>query len=284
MRRSTADLLYDGVPMTNDERKALLFEIAASGRALYDDERVNLSMLLRSNDLTSSERDQLRRAFPIEFASITAEGLGKPAASKNNGCLIGAVIVGVLIFLGVIGSHSSAPTQQSATTSDAGQSSDTNNGSNSSSDSAAAPPVQAGGSTSHNWSADIGGLQFNIKNVAVHSVVGDPDNEMEQDTAKGQFIVVQLQVANHSRKSATVAASDFHLERNGQEYDATDSVATMTAGGFTDTNINPGLQHTGLLVFDVPTGSSPGKFLLEVYGNGSDGSQDKQMISLAKTE
>lgn len=70
--------------------------------------------------------------------------------------------------------------------------------------------------------ATVGGLGFEVLNVETHaSITRDLSEPMQ---AQGEFIVLKLSVANNSKKAATVSTSDFHLERNGVTYDASNAL------------------------------------------------------------
>lgn len=113
-------------------------------------------------------------------------------------------------------------------------------------------------------SVTVGGLSYSVRDVSISSSVG-PEG-MEQH-ANGEFIVVQLRVSNVGHDPATISSSDFHLRRNGTEYDAADE-SMMADNAFFLSKLNPGTSRTGTILFDVPAHTSPSQYQLEVYGNG----------------
>ncbi len=114
-------------------------------------------------------------------------------------------------------------------------------------------------------STTVGGLSYSITSVQRASSFGD-------ETPAGEFIIVKLTVRNVGSKSATVSSSDFHLKRGETEYDS--SSVSLGEGGFFLTQVNPGTAKSGLLVFDVPASTSPSKYRLIVYGNGTGDSKE----------
>jgi hypothetical protein len=110
----------------------------------------------------------------------------------------------------------------------------------------------------------VGGLAYSIQDVHVASSIG-PEG-MEQN-ANGEYVVIRLRVANVGHSAADISASDFHLRRGGETYDASSASMMADQGFFLDT-INPGTARTGTIIFDVPASTSPSKYELQVYGNG----------------
>jgi archaellum component FlaG (FlaF/FlaG flagellin family) len=89
-----------------------------------------------------------------------------------------------------------------------------------------------------------------------------------QQHASGEYIIVTLTIKNIGNKPATITGSDFQLERGDTRYDAS-SVTVGAEKGFFLTKLNPGVSHTGIIVFDVPGNTAPSKYHLIVYGNGT---------------
>ncbi len=72
--------------------------------------------------------------------------------------------------------------------------------------------------------------------------------------ARGTFIVVDVTILNEGSDSITVDSSFFKLKTDDAEYDS-DGTASRHANEGTDfflTKLNPGLDLTGKVVFDVP--------------------------------
>jgi hypothetical protein len=118
----------------------------------------------------------------------------------------------------------------------------------------------------------VGGLEYSVKSVARASTVGP---EMLQQKADGEFIIVKISIRNTGREPATISDSDFHLQSGDVKYDT--SSKGMMSGGFFLDKLNPGVSKTGNLVFDVPANTSPSKYKLIVYGNGTSDHKEIQL-------
>jgi hypothetical protein len=121
----------------------------------------------------------------------------------------------------------------------------------------------------------VGGLQYTISNVSLQSFV---QSFGEAKRAAGEFLVLTVSVSNVGSKGADISASDFHLKSGGTEYDEDTSVTVD--GEFFLEKLNPGTTKSGVLIFDVPAGTRASKYALEVFGNGSEGSQESGLINL----
>ena len=121
-------------------------------------------------------------------------------------------------------------------------------------------------------SVTVGGLTFSVKSVSRASSVG-PD--LMPQKASGEFIVIRLSLTNVGKDPATISNTDFHLKAGDVTYDA--SSAGMMAGGFFLEKLNPGVSHTGNIIFDVPASTSPSKYKLVVFGNGNGESREIQL-------
>lgn len=118
----------------------------------------------------------------------------------------------------------------------------------------------------------IGGLNYSVKSVLRTTVVG---SEFMRETADGEFIIVKISVRNTGHEPATISDSDFHLKNGDVTYDA--SSKGMMNGGFFLAKLNPGVSKTGSIIFDVPANTSPSKYKLVVYGNGTSESKNIQL-------
>jgi hypothetical protein len=124
-------------------------------------------------------------------------------------------------------------------------------------------------------SADIGGLHYDIVTVRLEPSIGDASVGMSKK-ANGEFILVAVRVRNTGTSAAHVTDQDFHLKRADSIYDA-DPAGSMYVGSdnsFSFDTINPGISRTGTVVFDVPADTSPSKYQLVVFGNGSADSME----------
>ena len=111
----------------------------------------------------------------------------------------------------------------------------------------------------------IGGIRYSIKEVHIAATVGE---DMMEQRASGEYIIVRREVANVGDKPATVSSSDFHLVAGGTTFDSASEALMAVQGAFFLTTINPGTARVGTLLFDVPAHSAFQKYSLEVYGNG----------------
>ena len=100
-------------------------------------------------------------------------------------------------------------------------------------------------------------MEYKVNSVEVAKQVGPsalPTN------AKDTFLVVDLSVKNAGDKAVTVDSSFFKLKADGKTFEA-DSAASMSAnqdenGNITNSffmeSLNPDMQQTGKIVFDIP--------------------------------
>jgi hypothetical protein len=119
--------------------------------------------------------------------------------------------------------------------------------------------------------------QFEFSVVEVETGVTEvnqlPDNEFwEGETAQGEYVLVTIEVENIGDSARTF--SDFNqyaFDADDRRYEA-DTQAGWEANGGTDvwlTDINPGNSVTGILVFDVSTGTELVK--LELHDSAFSG-------------
>lgn len=103
----------------------------------------------------------------------------------------------------------------------------------------------------------VGKMEYKVNSVEVVKQVGPsalPTN------AKDTFLVVDLSVKNAGDKAVTIDSSFFKLKADGKTFEA-DSAASMSAnqdenGNITNSffmeSLNPDMQQTGKIVFDIP--------------------------------
>lgn len=101
--------------------------------------------------------------------------------------------------------------------------------------------------------ASDGKFQFVVTSVDRSSTAGNPDNQFEQKTAKGEFINVHLTVKNTGTQAQMYSASNQKLIIGGKQFDAASIIGIPGDGD----NINPGLGIDTVVSFDVPPGSMP---------------------------
>jgi len=109
---------------------------------------------------------------------------------------------------------------------------------------------------------EVGGIEYTVTAAVTESTIASVPNP-----PNGEFLVVALNVKNVGDQPADINATDFHLKRDGKIFDAS-SDGTYLPDAFMLTKLNPGVEKTGTLLFDVPADTSPSKYELEAFGNG----------------
>ena len=103
----------------------------------------------------------------------------------------------------------------------------------------------------------VGKMEYKVNSVEVVKQVGP---SVLPTNAKDTFLVVDLSVKNAGDKAVTVDSSFFKLKADGKTFEA-DSAASMSAnqdenGNITNSffmeSLNPDMQQTGKIVFDIP--------------------------------
>ncbi|HFD6486638.1 TPA: DUF4352 domain-containing protein [Enterococcus faecium] len=103
----------------------------------------------------------------------------------------------------------------------------------------------------------VGKMEYKVNSVEVVKQVGP---SVFPTNAKDTFLVVDLSVKNAGDKAVTVDSSFFKLKADGKTFEA-DSAASMSAnqdenGNITNSffmeSLNPDMQQTGKIVFDIP--------------------------------
>lgn len=103
----------------------------------------------------------------------------------------------------------------------------------------------------------VGKMEYKVNSVEVVKQVGP---SVLPTNAKDTFLVVDLSVKNAGDKAVTIDSSFFKLKADGKTFEA-DSAASMSAnqdenGNITNSffmeSLNPDMQQTGKMVFDIP--------------------------------
>ncbi|EQB4898097.1 DUF4352 domain-containing protein [Enterococcus faecium] len=103
----------------------------------------------------------------------------------------------------------------------------------------------------------VGKMEYKVNSVEVAKQVGP---SVLPTNAKDTFLVVDLSVKNAGDKAVTIDSSFFKLKADGKTFEA-DSAASMSAnqdenGNITNSffmeSLNPDMQQTGKIVFDIP--------------------------------
>ena len=99
---------------------------------------------------------------------------------------------------------------------------------------------------------NVGDVEYTVNSLSTATTLG---SEYSNQTANGVYLVVEVRVKNNGQKAMMVDTNLFSLVDGEIVYDS-DGTATMYANtdesGFFLENLNPGLEKTGKVVFDVP--------------------------------
>lgn len=112
-----------------------------------------------------------------------------------------------------------------------------------------APPAAPGLNTpvrSGQFEAKVTGVKTGVKSVGSSGI---------DKKAKGQFVLVSVEVKNTGDRAQYVSDNDIKLVSGGQEFSA-DSTAGIYMGdeAFLFEQLNPGSELKGKIAFDVPAG------------------------------
>ena len=130
------------------------------------------------------------------------------------------------------------------------------------------------GDTIHSKNFDI-----TILNKDVSDTVTDKSGYF-QSTANGTFIILTVQYKNTANRAMRLDNSAFKLELEDKTYSPVTIIMTSKDNIFLDT-INPGIEKTGKLYFDVPKDiANSNDFVLKLSGNLiSDNSSGEIMLN-----
>lgn len=97
------------------------------------------------------------------------------------------------------------------------------------------------------------------------------NNQFSRTKAKGEFCIAEMTVENTGNEAALMSGSDQYLYIGDKEYEAdSDAIfADKRAEAFFLEEINPGLSIDGIIVWDVPAGSTPDR--LELHDSAFSG-------------
>ncbi|MFB9974132.1 DUF4352 domain-containing protein [Allobacillus sp. SKP2-8] len=104
--------------------------------------------------------------------------------------------------------------------------------------------------------ATISDFSFTVNGVEEKEEINDGNEFTEPATTSGKFVIVDVTVKNDKKESVTIDSSFFKLlDSNGTEYDPNtsgDVIMNMTdEDDFFLEQVNPGLEKTGKVVFEV---------------------------------
>ena len=99
---------------------------------------------------------------------------------------------------------------------------------------------------------NVGDVEYTVNSLSTATTLG---SEYFNQTANGVYLVVEVRVKNNGQKAMMIDTNLFSLVDGEIVYDS-DGTASMYANtdesGFFLENLNPGLEKTGKVVFDVP--------------------------------
>lgn len=101
--------------------------------------------------------------------------------------------------------------------------------------------------------AAAGDMTYKVHSVKTASSVG---TDFLAEKAKGEFVIVEIEVTNNSNDSSLVTSSFFTLKQGEKKYEA-NSMASLVANSdrgnddFLVADLNPDLTMKGVIVFDV---------------------------------
>ncbi|MEF3355787.1 DUF4352 domain-containing protein [Paenibacillus sp. GYB006] len=128
-----------------------------------------------------------------------------------------------------------------------------------------------------------GNLAYKVTNVTATNELKSDNQFIESATTSGQFIVIDLEVSNNDSKTRMIDSSMFKMydDQNREFEPSSDTEVIMVVEGAMDfflQDINPGLSKTGQLVFELPSDSS--SYTLQVSSGYGWAGGDYESIKL----
>ena len=103
---------------------------------------------------------------------------------------------------------------------------------------------------------NVGDVEYTVNSLSTATTLG---SEYFNQTANGVFLIVEVRVKNNGQKAMMIDTNLFSLVDGEIVYDSDGTASTYantdesgTNLGFFLENLNPGLEKTGNVVFDVP--------------------------------
>ena len=103
---------------------------------------------------------------------------------------------------------------------------------------------------------NVGDVEYTVNSLSTATTLG---SEYSNQTANGVYLVVEVRVKNNGQKAMMVDTNLFSLVDGEIVYNSDGTASTYantdesgTNLGFFLENLNPGLEKTGNVVFDVP--------------------------------
>jgi hypothetical protein len=109
-------------------------------------------------------------------------------------------------------------------------------------------------------------FEITILDKEITKSVYDKSGYLKND-ADGNFVVLTVKYKNTAKEAKRIHNGDFKLTLNGNTYSPTTLLVNTENNIFLDA-INPGVEKTGKLYFDVPADvANSNDFVLEMSGN-----------------
>ncbi|UOQ83590.1 DUF4352 domain-containing protein [Gracilibacillus salinarum] len=116
--------------------------------------------------------------------------------------------------------------------------------------------------------ATIADVSFTVNSVDTTNEISAGNEFIEPATTSGQFVMVDVTIKNDKKESITIDSSFFQLlAADGTEYDpSTDGNVMMNTDPESDfflTQLNPGIEKSGTVVFEVGADFNVGEAALK---------------------
>lgn len=109
-----------------------------------------------------------------------------------------------------------------------------------------------------NETAKAGNLAFVVSDVRTASFIGD--NQYLRKKTENLFVIIKIKISNNDKSSRTIDTNLFKLkDSSGKEYSAmadADLYVNDPGQSFFLAQVNPGIDKTGNIVFEIPQGLS----------------------------
>ncbi|MBU8728235.1 DUF4352 domain-containing protein [Bacillus pumilus] len=100
-----------------------------------------------------------------------------------------------------------------------------------------------------NTNVKVGDMVYNIKSKSTSDKVGPT---IAQRTANGKYLIIEAKLRNSGNDKITVDASFFKLKRGKKTYEADSTANISIDNSFLMKQLNPDVEMTGKIIFDVP--------------------------------
>lgn len=193
--------------------------------------------------------------------------------------VVGIVVVGAGTGIALIGTNADTVEQSSPSTTDESQTT------------ASTAPAEEGSNeeptdTSESYTHQVGEsftvgsgdnqVEYTVTDVTTADSVG----ELVSAEADGQFVLVELDITNQAQESFTIDSNLFTLRDNrGRTYDTDSDAEVYLEESIIYEQVDPGVEKSGRLVFDVPTDQSDRRLIIEPAGIFSDAEEHEVVLS-----